>query len=410
MSQCPVAHGFQPFSEEYLADPYPLYAAIRDQGRVAYVPDFDLYVISHYEDVSQIFSDRDTYSSLNSTSPFMPVVPEAQKILNSGFPRRPTFTNCDPPRHPKMRNAASRCLTKRRWGLLQELVRDYTKGLIEKMETKKTCNLYDDLAFPLPAYAGFTLLGFPYEDIDLLKSWCGPRVLLTYGDLSPEDQVKAAQDLVDFWEYCRKFVEMRKETPGDDLTTDLLELSKKRGDDLTTEDIINMVYSIALAGHETTTNAMLNCINQLMKHRDTWQRLCDDPSLIPQAIEELLRLDSPTLCIRRRTTRATRIGDVDIPADALIVLLLGATHHDTEKFENPEELNIDRANADDHLAFGKDFHYCLGAPIARYELITVLELLTQKFPDMRLVEDQKIDYAANILLRAPTQMLIELQP
>ncbi len=408
--QCPVAHGFDPFSASYLADPYPLYSHLREEMPVAYVPKFDLYLVTRYDDAVRILKDNKTFSASNATTAFMPIAPEAAVILNSGFPRKPTFSSCDPPRHPKMRFAASRCLTPRRWAASQPELRRYLEELIDRMTEKVVADIAADIAVPLAALAGFRLLGFPIEDSDLLKSWCGKRVMLTYGDLSVADQVEAAHNLVDFWTYCREFVQKRLDAPDDDLTSDLLALSKIRGDDLTTEDVINMVYSIALASHETTASAILNGMRRILPRHEDWNALREDHSLIPNAVEELLRFDSPTITHRRKTTVATEIGGVSIPSGATVMMLLGAANHDPRHFPKPETFDIRRKDARAHLAFGKDWHYCLGAPLARFEYGLVLERLTTRTPNMRLVEEQAIRYAPVVLIRVPDKLLVEPSP
>lgn len=407
LAECPVHRGFEPFSDAYMTDPFTEYAALRTEGPVVYVPDLDIYVVSRYEDVRKVIEDREDFLSVGATLPFMPVCPEAKTILAGGFPRKPTFTNCDPPRHPKMRMAASRALSARRWAKAQPAIRGYAEDLVDKMAKTPVADLVNDLAFPLPAFAGFNLLGFPPEDTDRLRNWCGPRVALTYGDLSPEDQVKAANDLVDFWEYARAFVERRLSEPGDDLTTDLLEFASQRPDDLNTEDVVNMVYSISLAAHETTTGGILNGLHLLLADRAQWKAICDDASLIPGAVDELLRINSPLITVRRTASRDVAFGDVTIPKGAVVLVVLAAANRDGRRFEDADELDIRRNNAADHLAFGHMWHLCLGAPLARFEIGLVLELLSQKLPNIRLAEGQTITYPASISIRSPARLLVE---
>jgi cytochrome P450 len=389
-----------------MTDPFPEYAELRTEGPVVYVPDLDIYVVSRYADVAKVLEDRDDFLSIGATLPFRPVCPAAQTILAGGFPRKPTFTNCDPPRHPKMRMAASRSLSAKRWAKAQPAIRAYAEDLVEKMGLKPVADLVNDLAFPLPAFAGFNLLGFPPEDTDKLRSWCGPRVALTYGDLTPEGQVQAANDLVDFWEYVRAFVELRLSEPGDDLTTDLLEFSRQRPDDLSTEDVVNMVYGISLAAHETTTAGVLNGLQLLLADRAQWQAICDDPALIPGAVDELLRINSPLIAIRRTASRDVEFGDVLIPKGATVLVLLASANRDDRRFEDGGALDIRRENAAEHVAFGHMWHLCLGAPLARFEIGLVLELLSQKLPDIRLVGDQTLTYPASITIRSPAKMLV----
>jgi cytochrome P450 len=406
LNQCPMTKNFNPLSDEYMADPFSIFAKLRDEAPVTHVPHLNIYAVTRYDDVEQVLQDRETFSSLDATSAFLPVCDEAKAILASGFPRKATFSNCDAPRHPKMRNAASRCMTTRRWTAVEPPIRAYAESLVEALAKKSVADVRDDLAFPLPAFSAFTLLGFPLSDIERLKGWCGRRVALTYGDLSPAEQVVAAEDLVAFWNYSRDFVHDREKAPADDLTSDLLALSATRGDEFTTEDIVNMVYSMSLASHETTTSAILNGLQVLLPQRDQWDALCADPSLVPGAVEEMMRFNSPTMALRRTATCDTEVGGVSIPKGARMFVLLASANRDSEHFAEADTLDIRRENSREHLSFGKAWHLCLGAPLARMELNIVLELLSSRLPNLRLVEDQSLEYQANILIRNPEHLLV----
>jgi len=409
-SRCPVAHDFDPFGDRYREDPYPIFKELRDAAPVVYVPDLDAYLITRYDDIVKVFIDRETFSSEGSSSNFSPLCPEAQQILSTGFPRKATLTNCDAPRHTRMRAVVVKCLTPRRWSQSQPAVRAYATQLIDELVNKPVADLQADLAYSLPAFAGFALLGFPLEDTDLLKGWCTNRVLLTYGKLSPDQQIQAAREVVDFWNYAAAHVQRRIKEPGDDLTTDLLEVARKSDGEVTTEDVLNIVYSISLASHETSQNAMLNGLRRLLESRDQWNLLCDEPELIPDAVEELLRYEAPAISLRRKTTRDTEIGGIPIPAGARVLMLTGSANRDPQHFPNPETLDFRRPNAREHLSLGKQWHFCLGAPLARFEYGLVLEQLTQKAPRMRLLADQTFDYHPLAQFRVMKQLLVEPRP
>lgn len=402
---CPVTHEFKPFDPTYLKDPYRFFNPLREKHPVVYSPEYDLYLVTRYEDMVKILHDRETFLAANSTIAFRPPAPEAAAILQKGFPRKPTFTNADPPRHPKMRRSAQKCLNRERIEKTQRTLQQFVDQQIDKILEKPIADLVEDLVPELTLYAGFKLLGFPLEDTELVKSWCGKRILLTYGELPVEEQIVAAQNLVDFWDYCRKFVRSRQEQPADDLTTDLLELAKV-SDDLTVEDVDNMIYSLALASHETTANGILNGLIVVLKNRELWNQLVAEPGLIPNAVEELFRMNSPTFTHRRLTSCDTEIAGVPIPKGATIMMAMISGNHDERQFPDPETLNIHRPNANEHLTFGKYWHFCLGAPLARFEYNLVVERLTQRCPRMSMLPDQEIDYLPIVLVRAPDKLLV----
>ena len=401
-----VTHDYHPLDPEFIKRMYDFYDEVRPQAPVCYSPEYDVYLISRFDDIVDVLKRREVFSAQNTLSPFKPVYPSAQAILDTGFGRQPTFSNCDPPRHTKMRSAAMKCLNPARWKSVEPAIRADIARLVDKIAREEVCDIAADFIFPLTARAGFTLIGFPPEDFDLLLSWCGNRVLLTYGDLSEEEQQAAARDLVGFWSYCQKFVRERNANPVGDLTSDLLQVARESNGDVTVEDVDNMVYSLALASHETTANAMLNGFNNLLRRRDVWNRLKQDRSLIPGAVEELIRLDSPTIQLRRLVLADTQVGGVPIPKGATLVLLQGSGNRDPAQFVAPHDLDIDRANAGEHLAFGKKWHFCLGAPLARFEYSAVLEALLDRLPNLELVADQTVEYVPILLLRAPRQLLV----
>ena len=409
-STCPFSSVDDLLGNDYLSDPFPVLQELRASAPVARLPGTNTYLVSRYDDLTVVFKDRDTYSSAKATDPFYPVCPEAREILASGFPRKPTFTNCDPPRHPKMREAVARCLTPQRWEKSRPAVRAFATRLVDQLATKPVADLVADLLYPLPAFAGFALLGFPPEDTDRLKEWCVYRVLLTYGKLSPENQVRAAQELTSFWNYVREHVQRCMSHPGDDLTGDLLALSRTLGDGLTTEDVTNMVYSIALAAHETSQNAILNGLLRLMREPAQWQALCEDPGLIPNAVEELLRLETPVMTLRRTVTRDTTLGGVALPAGALVLLMPASGNHDSAHFPDAETMDIRRRNAREHLTFGKQWQFCMGSPLARFEYALVLELLTTRIPHMRLAPGQDFRYLPTMQFRVLERLLVETTP
>jgi cytochrome P450 len=405
--QCPVTHGFTPFEGDYLADPYPYFNALREATPVAYAPNYDLYLVTRFEDIVAVLKNRDVFSAANSTIAFSKIAPPAQAILASGFPRKPTFSNADAPRHTAMRSAASKCLTHRRWKSVQPVITAFVEERIAAIKGKEVIDLGADIIFPTTSYAGFSLLGFPAEDIPMLFSWCGKRVLMTYGELGEDEQVVAAQQLVDFWSYCRDFVRMRADNPVDDLTSDLIATANASEGAMTLEDVDNMVYSLSLASHETTANAMLNGFHRLMQHRDVWDELVADRSLIPGAVEELMRFDSPTITHRRLCKEDTEVGGVPVPAGATVMLILASGNHDPARFPDPEKLDIRRKNAIEHLAFGKNWHFCLGAPLARFEIGMLLGKLLEAMPNMTAV-DEPVVYNPVVLFRGPEKLLVRV--
>ncbi len=278
------------------------------------------------------------------------------------------------------------------------------------MRSHTVVDLVDSFTFPFPGFAAFSLLGFPSGDTDKLRDWSRRRVLLTYGRLSDEEQVATAHDVVAMWRYCEDFVAARWADPVDDLTSDLVRLSGQKPEQLNQFDIVNIVYSMALAGHETTANTLANGIVALLRNREQWQRLIDEPSLIENTVEEILRFDGPVVYHRRVAKVDTEVGGLPLPAGSKVMMAFASADHDPAQFgDDAGEFRQDRPDAELHLAFGKGPHLCLGAPLARLEGRIALELLTTMTPDVELVPDQVIPYTPNALFRGPQSLLVAPQ-
>jgi cytochrome P450 len=405
-ASCPVAHDFDPLAEAFLTNPFPQLAELRSEGPVFYHPDYDLYFLTRYDDIEQVLLDRDTFAAANASSPVFAPCPAAAKVLSS-VKRVPTLTNADPPRHAPMRRAVQNNLTPKRLTALEPIMREQSRRLIESFRSQPTADLVSQLAFPLPAYAGFTLLGFPEDDWEMLKAWCSKRILITYGRLPEDEQVEVANNVVAFWNYCEAHVAHREVEPGNDFTTDLLAWRAEHPDEVSFNDAVSIVYSIALAGHDSTTNLFTNGLRYLLANQDAWQAIVADPSLIPNAVEEMLRYDPPILGWRRITTTETVVGGVPLPKGAQLFMTFASAHRDADKFPEPDTFDITRDNARAHLSFGKGVHLCIGAPLARLEMRVTLENLIELTPKLRLVDKQDFAIIPNLVFRQMEELLVE---
>ena len=403
---CPV-HAFDPFSAEFLADPYPTLNAMREEGPVYYSPVLDMWVVTRYADIEAIFRDPDTFSAAIAQDPIYPLAVQTRAVLAQGFRASATMSNCDPPKHTRIRRFNLRSFSARRIALLEPKVRDQAERLIAALPAEGQFDLVAGLTFPLPAYMIFTLIGFPPRDLEMLKSWCGNRTLFSWGRPSVEDQVAIARNMVRYWQYCERFVDDRIAEPHDDFASDLARIHVKDAEQLSRDEIVGVVYGLSFAGHETTTNLTGNAVRRLLEHRDQWDRLCADPTLIPNAVEEVFRYDTSVIAWRRITTRPVDIGGVPVPGKARMLLSLASANRDPDRFPEPDRFDIERKGAREHLALGKGIHFCLGAPLARLELRIVLELLTLAEPDLEMAAEQMMSFPRNVSFRGPDRLILQ---
>ena len=210
-----------------------------------------------------------------------------------------------------------------------------------------------------------------------------------------------------YWRYCRNFVAHRTESRADDLTSELLVAHEENPEELGYREVESIIYGLSFAGHEIVSNFIANSLLCLLPDRTKWEALSADAGLIPKALEEVLRFESPQTSWRRIATRDTRIGDVEIPAGTRIFLSLGAANHEEAWFSSPSEFDMHRHNAGKHISFGHGIHFCLGARLARLEGQIAIESLTERLPGPRLVAGQEIHYSPNITFRGPRELYVE---
>ena len=399
-----LADEFQPFD---VADPFAFYQRARSEATVFYSPELDYWVVPRYEDVLAILRDPATFSSENAQRPFSPPPPAVERILAGGLSAKSGLLGRNPPDHTRLRSFVNRAFTPRRVAVLEPQISEIAGRMIEGMAPRGRGDWVADLAYDLPALVIFLLLGIPDSDVPNVKTWAQSRVQINFGDLPEADQVAHAKNVVAYWRYCEALVDERFVQPGDDLPSDLVREYQRGDKSITKDEMAGLVFGQLTAGHETTTGLLATGFLQLLRHREQWEALCRDPGLIPNAVEELLRFCTPVLAAKRQVTQATTVGDVELPAGANVLLLLGSANHDEAVFPGGDGLDICRPDVSRHLAFGHGIHFCLGAALARLEAQVVLRELTARLPHARLVEPQEISFSRNTTFRSPLQLLVE---
>jgi hypothetical protein len=410
-SRCPVAGiglEFDPFVDPYLADPYPFWARARLSEPVFYSPEIDYWVVTRYEDIKAIFADPKTFSAGNAQTPIKPLAPEVIGVLqNGGFKARPVMSNADPPVHTRIRKFTWQAFTPKRIAQLEPEVRRLVTRFLDQIEGEGRADLVRQMFYELPVLVLFIFLGMPEADVARVKTWSRNRLMLTWGRLSDEQQAAEAVGLLEYWRYTEAYVQGLVANPPDNYVGDLIRASQENPEELTIHEITNVVYGLLIAGHETTTSMSSNAVVTLMRHREAWDRLCANPALIPNAVEELVRFDSSVITWRRKALRAVDVAGVPIPEGANLLLALCSGNRDGAHFPRPERFDIDRDNAKTHLSFGFGIHYCLGAPLARLELKVILEELTRRLPSLRLDAAQGWEFPPNTSFRGPAQLWVE---
>lgn len=390
-------------------DMFDVLARARREQPVFHSPEIGYWVVTRRADVLATLADAERFSAAIALSPVRTLPQTVIALLaREGYAAEATQVSADPPKHTRIRTIAGRLLSAKAYAPLEPRLRDLVVDACKAIGGSGEVDLVADFAYELPARVVFLLLGIPDADTPRIKAWADDRLLLTVGELDEPAQLRAAAQMADYWRYCVALVEDRKRAPGADYASQLLAF--RDGDDarLTENEIASLVFGLLLAGHETTSNMTANAVHALLSDGAAWRRLVEEPALIPNAVEETLRFASSVVCWRRRASVDVEIGGVSIPAGANILLSLGSANRDEAHFTAGDRLDIQRANARDHVSFGHGLHFCLGAPLARMELRIILEELTRRFPGMRLLDPSPPDMIRTIAFRGPKKLLVHL--
>ena len=307
-SACPVDHGtghhgYSPFDMD---DPFEAYAKLRSEHPVMYDERIGYWVVSRWADVRAVFEDWETFSSENAQAPVRERGREASRIMKEGgFTAYSGLSARVPPDHTRIRAIAQRAFTPRRFKALEPAIRENTRTALRAMleSPDRTGDFLMDVAYEIPTVTILTLLGVDPAMVPTYKRWSDSRAAMTWGDLSDDQRIPHAHNLVEYWQEMQRLVADAHERGGDDLVADLVE-AQDAGAEISDHEIASLCYSLLFAGHETTTTLIANSIRVLLSHREAWDAIVADPARIPSAIDEVLRYSGSIVAWRQRR-RAT---------------------------------------------------------------------------------------------------------
>ncbi len=398
---------------EMLEDPYPAYALLRMAQPVLRLPlpgtDAGACVVSRYDDVQQVIRDA-RFSVDRRRSEFMqrnrdalpPAI--AQALLGEQGGLRSMLIT-DPPDHTRVRGLVNKAFTPRHVARLRDHVQSICDDLLDAVDAGGRLEIMADLATQLPAIVIAELLGVPAADRRRFKEWSNDLISLL-GNPDAAGAVERFQRGLDgLLSYLRDVIAARRRAPRDDLISGMIAAQEER-DALTDAELLATSNLLLVAGHETTTNLIGNGLLALLRHPDQRARLVDEPDLIPTAVEEMLRYDSPVQATVRVTTEPVEIRGERIFDGALVIALIGAANRDPDAFTDPDRFDVGRTD-NRHLSFGFGPHFCLGAPLARLEGEIVFRTLLARYPTMRLATDE-VRHRRNFALRGLLELPVVL--
>jgi cytochrome P450 len=391
---------FNPWDEAYRANPYPYYKPLYGRAPVLMNLFIPFALVGRYADAAAILRDHQRFSSgrLHNNVAFQP-----QEDL---FGNAETVLFSDPPVHTRLRKLIGRAFTPKRIKELEPRIQEITDTLLDRVEASEL-DVITDLAAPLPVMVIAHMLGIPPEDYERFKLWSNrivERRNVPPGMPVPDDIGRAIKEL---HAYFSDEIEKRRRNPTDDLIGVLVTAHESEA--LSTEELQAFAILLLLAGNETTTNLIGNGMLAFGRNPDQLELLRKDRSLMPRAIEEMLRYDGPVQSTGRHPLEEVEIGGISLKPGTLVVVMLAAANRDPAQFPEPDRFDITRV-INEHLAFGDGIHYCLGAALARLEGTIAFSSLLNRFPTLRMVNpDAPLRYKGSYFLRGLSELRMAIR-
>jgi cytochrome P450 len=394
-------------------DPYDYYRVLREQAPVYRMPDLGAYLVTRYADVQHVIAHPEIWS-INlalHTGSSMFRHPEALELLEREGWARDTKLSTDPPEHKGYRAIVNAAFTAGRVKQLEPFVRATVDALIDDLIEAGECEFMQRFCWQLPIRVISRILGVPEEDADRIKRWSDIWVEpLGYG-LSREREIEVARAGVELQRYLARKLEQKTRAPCEDVLTALALARLPDGSELPLGHKVNLAEHIIVGGHETVTSALAAGLLLLLRNPDVERELRADPSLTRNFVEEVLRLESPSQGFFRYALRDAELRGVTIPAASMVHLRFGAANRDPEQFPDPDRLDLHRKNAGSHMAFSQGEHHCLGAPLARLELVVSFGRLLERLGELRLAADRNgFEHVPGLSLRTLKELYIRCAP
>lgn len=363
------SQAFTPFSLhalEEIPQAYSWFEEMRTNQPVFYDERMHIWQVFRYEDVSQVLTNYNHFSS-------------QAFALNNSF-LKDTLVAKDPPDHRKLRNLVNQAFTPRAVAHLSDRITQITQELLDQVRSQGKMDIVSDIAFPLPAKVIAEMLGVPSEDWNIFQRWARADSSAP----TPARQEEGRSMQLEMSDYFSRLLEERRRTPREDLVS-ALSVAEIDGERLSKAELVSFCILLLAAGQETTKNLIANATVCLTDHPDALESLKREPTVIPTALEEILRYLPPVWFLFRQTRTDVELAGQHIPANQLVLAWTASANRDSAQFPNPERFDIMR-EPNRHLAFGHGIHFCVGAPLARLEARIALPMMLEQLKDLRRVE------------------------
>ncbi|EPH43870.1 putative Cytochrome [Streptomyces aurantiacus JA 4570] len=396
---------FNPFAEGFTDNPYPQYAMLRETAPV-YPHPMGFWVVTRYADLLALLRSGASVELRNVDSGGMENLRQKDENRKTPLIDGYSMIDRDAPDHTRLRRLVQKAFTPKSIQALAPRIGELVDGMLDRIADAGRADLVPELASPLPFAVIAEMLGAPPTDHERIRELSGTMVrsLEPVADPAVMQAIEAAD--AEMAEITAEMIEWKRRNPADDLMTALIE-AEEDGDKLSDDELVAQIELLYIAGHETTVNLLANGTLALLRHPDQLAALRADPALMPNAIDELLRYDSPLQSSRRITLEPTVLSGVEIPAGAFVIGGLASANRDEAHWgPDADTLRLDREGARGHLAFGSGSHHCLGAALARLEASITLERMLARFPELAL--DGEVTWNGRINVRGVASLPVSV--
>ncbi len=405
---------FEDTKQAAISCPFGYYKALREEHPIAKIRhgDDDIFFLTRRDDIMDVLKRSDTFSNRRAGGPKAKAIKEAvaqaigkypdvaDLIAKLGEPAAPVLDLADPPEHTRQRRLIGDRFMPANIRPLEEMLTGYVNGLIDEFPKDGTVELVEDFSVKLPLRVITEILAIPVDMRETFRRWTDDQVsVIGNPTLKVEDGRRIAETNVQFHHYFTDLIEQRRKKPGTDLVSEIVQANDALEEPLAVDELIGIFHQLSGAGHETTRNLITACTYELATDPALFAKLKADASLVTNFIEEILRLETPSVGLYRNAVEDTEIAGVPVPEGSLVFLIYSAGNRDPEFFADPDAIDLSRRNGKQHLSFGAGRHACVGAALARMEVRVAITQFLERFAGIALAREGQPRYGASYLLR-----------
>lgn len=386
---------------EVMQNPFPMYQWALANSPVMEIPGTGMKIVMSYDMCSEATGRVEEFSNdfTGAIAGAMAEDPEVKAIIEKGWPQINTLLTADPPVHTRFRKLVNLAFSMPRVNALEDGIRAKVNRLIDGFIDKGECEIVSEFSVSLPVQVICEQLGFELSEQANVKRWSDAFADRLGHMISKERELECAHEVVEFQHAVKAKIDARRATPTDDLLSDIVNARIDGERPLDDAEILSVAQQLMVAGNETTTHSLAGGIVHLAQNPDAQAKVRANPAIIPNMIEEVLRLDTPTAGMWRVVKKDCSLGGHDFKAGEMIMLRYAAANRDPAKYADPDRFDPERQNARTHLAFGKGIHMCVGNMLSRKEMTVAFQQLLARLDDIRIADGAELKVSPNLLLR-----------